>query len=112
MHTEAREFLNTIDERAEHGNFSNQSPNLFDFVYHSSLPAQEKTLNRLAEEAFVVITAGGDTVARALTCGIYHLVSNPLYLDRLREELTKAEIHFQTLHGRQDLHKLVFLVKL
>ncbi|KAL9620050.1 MAG: hypothetical protein Q9160_005428 [Pyrenula sp. 1 TL-2023] len=109
MHIEAGYFLESREEMPEYCKPLDPSPSLFDVVYHSSLPAQEKTLNRLAEEAFVVIAAGGDTVARALTFAMYYLVSNPACLNRLRDELREAKICFQTSHSRANLHELLFL---
>jgi cytochrome P450 len=44
----------------------------------------------MAQEAFSILTAPGDTVARTMTAAMYHLHANPLTLRRLKEELKQA----------------------
>ncbi|KAL8697028.1 MAG: hypothetical protein Q9224_002505, partial [Gallowayella concinna] len=62
-------------------------PTLFKHLLSFSLPAKEKTPKRIGEEAFSIIAAGGETVARTLTIATYHLLVNPTALERLRDEL-------------------------
>lgn len=59
----------------------------YDILNSPSLPAEEKSLNRLAEEAFGIFVAGGDTTGRAVTNLMYHLHANTLWLQRVRAEL-------------------------
>lgn len=79
--------------------------NLMQAILRSDLPPREKTRNRMAQEAFTVLTASGDTIARTLTTAVYHLVANPHLLGRLREELTavmpgpKYEVKLQQLEN-------------
>jgi hypothetical protein len=48
----------------------------------------EKKLNRLAQEAFTIIVAGGETTARVLTTATFYMVEyKDRILPRLREEL-------------------------
>lgn len=110
MHIEARGFLKNVEEDKIPTQRPEQRPTLFEVICNSSLPTEEKTLDRLAEEAFVVIAAGGDTVARALTIAMYYLLSNPVYQDRLRDELTEAEFHFDEPRDWARLHDNLFLV--
>jgi cytochrome P450 len=92
MHEEASAFLKS---QAEHpskeesvGSIKRDiPPTIFDAIYQSNLPDQEKSLGRLAQEGFVILAAGSDTTSRALTYGMYHLVTNPQFLERLRGEL-------------------------
>jgi len=92
MHEEAAKFLKSQDKPS----FEDESamsvkrdipPTIFDAIYESHLPDQEKSLERLAQEGFVILAAGSDTTSRALTYGMYHLVTNPRFLERLRGEL-------------------------
>ncbi|KAK1856234.1 cytochrome P450 [Colletotrichum chrysophilum] len=64
------------------------APNdLMQAILSSNLPDSEKSYKRMAQEGFSVLTASGDTIARTLTAAIYHLLANPEYLGRLRDEL-------------------------
>lgn len=73
---------NVSDTKLEEGH-----ANLMQAMLRSRLPPREKTRNRIAKEAFSVLTASGDTTASTLTKGAYHLLANPQPLSRLREEL-------------------------
>lgn len=59
--------------------------NIFRTVLHSSLPPQEKTSQRLGQEGFVAIAAGGETCGRMLTLAIYYILANR---DRIMPMLT------------------------
>lgn len=61
--------------------------NLFTTILSSTLPPEEKDYKRMAQEGFSVLTASGDTIARTITTTLYHLLSNPPYLAKLRQEL-------------------------
>lgn len=54
------------------------------------LPEKEKEIERFTDEAFVVMMAGGETTARALSSLVYHVVSNPRILSGLQQELDSA----------------------
>lgn len=57
----------------------------------SSLSPEEKSTNRIAQEGFVIVVAGGETTARVLTMITFHLLANrDSALLRLRKELTAA----------------------
>ncbi|KAL9105599.1 MAG: hypothetical protein Q9227_009257 [Pyrenula ochraceoflavens] len=109
MYTEAKAFLGSIEEKNASQD-PQPPPTLFDIIYKSSLPSREKTLARLAEEAFVVIAAGGDTVARALTIALYHLTSNTAYQERLRNELAESKINLSDSPDWARLHDCLYLV--
>lgn len=51
------------------------------------LPAQEKTLMRLSEEASILMIAGSEAPAKTHTITWFHLLDNPDKLARLRAEL-------------------------
>lgn len=67
---------------------------------------------RMADEAFTLLVASGDTVARTLTTAIYHLHANPAHLQRLQEELetvmpeAQGNIDIKTLEGLPWLVRL------
>jgi cytochrome P450 len=60
---------------------------VFHGIMQSNIPDSEKTIERLSDEAFVLIVAGGETTARVLTVIMAHLLQNRQLFMRLREEL-------------------------
>ena len=60
-------------------------------VFHefrdSNEPPEEKSMDRLLEEANVLLGAGTETTARTICVTAFYLVENPSCLKRLREEL-------------------------
>ncbi|KAL9044266.1 MAG: hypothetical protein Q9214_002580 [Letrouitia sp. 1 TL-2023] len=60
---------------------------VFHSLLTSSLPPGEKTPARLAAEAQVLVSAGTETTARALTHATYHLLCNPHIILALQQEL-------------------------
>jgi cytochrome P450 len=67
-----------------------QHPTIFHELLQSNLPPAEKSLNRLGDEAQLMIGAGLETTAWALTTTTYHLITNPPILKKLRAELDEA----------------------
>ena len=83
------------------------------FLYHildSNLPEHEKSKQRMGQEAFSIIAAGGETVGRTLSVATYHLLSNPAVLERLRNELKEAQPDLRVPLAVQKLEQLPFLV--
>lgn len=60
---------------------------IFHGIMQADLPPKEKTADRLADEAFVLLVAGAETTARTLCVILCHLLSKPSVLARLRAEL-------------------------
>lgn len=54
------------------------------------VPASEKSIDRLVQEAQVVVSAGTETTSWCLSVITFHLLSNPAILKRLRTELGEA----------------------
>ena len=63
---------------------------IFHEILESDLPLEEKTFERLWQEAQVTIGAGADTTGNALTVTHFHLLDNPNILKKLQAELQKA----------------------
>lgn len=83
-------------------------PTFFHDVLNSNLPPEEKSAERLAQEIQVVIGAGGETVAKALSWITYYLLENPKTLEKLKAELNEKDPD-QTA-SLADLEKLPYLV--
>lgn len=77
------------EEKKEVGEKENQPrpKTIFHGIMQADLPSAEKTADRLADEAFVLLVAGAETTARTLCVILCHLLSSPSVLARLREEL-------------------------
>lgn len=65
-------------------------PTVFHEVLNSKLPEEDKTVDRLADEALSVVSAGNETVSWALTVATYHILANPTILRKLKTELAAA----------------------
>jgi cytochrome P450 len=66
-------------------------PTLFHELLNSTdIPASEKSVNRLVQEAQIVVSAGTETSAWCLSVITFHLLSNPAILQTLRKELEQT----------------------
>ena len=80
---------------------------VFHGIMQSDLPPIEKTEQRLADEAFVLIVAGAETTARVLTVIVAHLLQQKELYARLQQELSVARRSVQP--SVTDLESLPFL---
>lgn len=85
---------------------------LFLSICESSLPGCEKEVERLAQEGFVMIAAGGETTSRVLSMAIFHIVSNPSVLQRLQKEIMTVMPDATRRPSVKALDELIFLVKI
>lgn len=76
------------------------------------IPAEERTVKRLLDEGLVLTIAGTETSARALSVGIFYMLSNKSIISRLREEVMNAVPRDQSpdTWTLQQLESLPFLV--
>lgn len=72
---------------------------------------ESRTSTELIDEAALLIIAGSDTSAYTLTCATYYLLSTPLALTALREELDSAKTAIQECNW-EKIRKLPYLVGL
>ncbi|ERF72716.1 hypothetical protein EPUS_04769 [Endocarpon pusillum Z07020] len=86
-------------------------PLVLSSIYHSDLPAHEKTLIRLAQDGLVLVMAGTETTAITLSVATYHLLTKPHLLKRLQIELQSSfpAAADDTIISYRDLEKLPFL---
>ena len=85
------------------------SRTIFETILTSSLPPPEKTVDRLTDEAFVMIVAGGETTAKSLTNAIYHLLANPNWLKAVLAEIDGAMPGVHHLPSSSELEQLPVL---
>ncbi|KAF2274052.1 cytochrome P450 [Westerdykella ornata] len=63
---------------------------IFQEILDSKLPPEDKTHQRLADEAQVVVGGGVETTAFALTIACFHIINNPRIYERLHKDLVAA----------------------
>ena len=87
--------------------------NIFESILASKvLSAQDKRADRVAQEGFVVLVAGGETTARVLTTATFHILANKeTVLLKLREELTSAMVDPNAQVDMRTLEQLPWLVR-
>jgi len=79
---------------------------VFHEILNSSLPAQEKTVDRLWQEAEIVTIAGTETSAWTLAVVTYYLLSSPEALKKLRTEILAVK---EEPVGWKQLEQLPYL---
>ncbi|KAI1769313.1 cytochrome P450 [Hypoxylon sp. FL1150] len=60
---------------------------IFDALKDPSVPSQERSAKRLEDEGMIVLIAGTETTARALSMGSYYIYQDKAILQRLRDEI-------------------------
>lgn len=90
----------------------NRRFDLFDTILSTkSLPESEKTYDRIAQEGFVAIVAGGETTGRALTVATYHILANhETVLPRLMNELLEVMPEPGSRPSLRELENMPWLV--
>ncbi|MCJ1395080.1 hypothetical protein MMC18_007961 [Xylographa bjoerkii] len=94
-------------EKVELGNRPYRT--VFETILSSYMPAAEKSVGRLAHEAFVIIEAGAETTSRTLGSATYHVLSNQHVYDRLMKELRIAIPDASKIAKVVDLEQLPWL---
>lgn len=83
---------------------------IFQALLDSDLPASDKTVERLTQEAMNIVGAGFETTGKALSFVTFFVYSDPEVLRKLRKEIEACE---SKSGGRLDLialEKLAYLV--
>jgi cytochrome P450 len=100
-----KEIMRTFSEK----NVETDNPTIFHELLSSDLPPQEKSYTRLLDEGKMVMAAGVETTANALCVIVFHILSNPAALVRLRQELTTAMPNANELLSWSQLETLPYL---
>lgn len=82
---------------------------IFSEMLDADVPAEEKSVARLAEEAHTLMGAGAMTTASVLEITVYHLLASPGHLHRLLEELRVAMPDPEAVPTVAELERLPFL---
>jgi Cytochrome P450 len=84
---------------------------IFQGLLDSDLPPEEKTTDRLSDEAQTMLLAGSETLSSALSCTTFFVLHDKTKLKKLRDEL--ASVPFEQLGNKgllTHLQKLPYLV--
>ena len=86
-----------FENTGESGLPAKERHNIFRTILQSSLPPEEKSSERLGQEGFVAIAAGGETCARMLSNGLYFIYVNkdrvlPTLLQELMEVMPAPDV--------------------
>ena len=84
---------------------------LFHAIDNSSLPSNEKTPLRLAQEGLTILFAGGETGSRLLSHTVYHLLCNPEVLKKVKKEVLEGAGDSKKLPDVKVLENLPWLVR-
>ena len=84
---------------------------IFEELRDSDLPRQEKTIERLMDEGLILVGAGGETTAQALTVLTFHLLNNRENFLELRAELDRIMPDPESSVSWQTLEQLPLLVR-
>ena len=88
-----------------------ENPNLYNYILASNLSEADKSPTRIANEAFELLIAGGNTLARITAAASYYLLCNLEYLQKLKEELGAAILDVDTIPPLRELEILPYLVR-
>lgn len=88
----------------------NRQSGIIGELRNGQLPSEEKSLDRLSDEASVLIGAAADAPTLFLTGLTFHLLANPEVLKRLRSELVSVMPDPAILPSWKVLDKLPYLV--
>ncbi len=104
---EVERILAGKDELSKEGKISRT---IFHTLRDSDLPAKEKELQRLCDEAEIITGAGSETTASTLGRICFYLQHMPQTLVKLRQELDQVESPLSGLPSWNDLQSLPYLV--
>lgn len=101
----------TAENTEEETSKKKTSTTIFSEILSSStLPARDKSQQRLADEAAILVAAGVETTAFALSVGIFHIVNTPHIRRLLQDELFAAfPLGYRTMPSLHELEKLPYL---
>ncbi|KAF2786944.1 cytochrome P450 [Melanomma pulvis-pyrius CBS 109.77] len=102
--------LNESRENEKKGIVPDDRGSIFHYVANSDMPESEKSEERLAKEAQVLLGGGTASTARTIGFASYYILSRPEISSRLREELRETMAEWpQRVPTWAELERLPFL---
>ncbi|KAB8269508.1 cytochrome P450 [Aspergillus minisclerotigenes] len=87
IYEQSAEAIHGDKYKIAHNDAVDKHKTIYDQLTDPSIPAEERSLQRLQDEGLLLISAGTETTARALTTACFHIASDDQVRTRLREEL-------------------------
>ena len=84
---------------------------IFQELLDSDLPVEEKSADRLQDEAQTVVGGGSETTAKALSLITFHLLEDKKMLRTLRDEIRSVVPSAKGRRSLKDLEQLPYLVR-
>lgn len=103
------QLLPIMEKKSEIQTASTNLPTIFHELLQSDLPASEKQLQRLIDEAQTIVGAGILTTAHFLSVTSYHILANPQVLQKLQEELRPHMPNSSEVPPLRQLEQLTYL---
>ncbi|GFF34528.1 trichodiene oxygenase [Aspergillus udagawae] len=75
------------NEKGDQAVQNGASVNIFEDILRSDLPAKNKSETRLAQEMQVLVSAGAETTAKAITYILFYLLNDPETMKKLKAEV-------------------------
>ncbi|KAH6622420.1 trichodiene oxygenase [Boeremia exigua] len=104
-----QEIETKIDELRGSKQGENQKSVIMQALSDESIPKSERSMQRLLDEGQVIIFAGTETSSRALSVGMFYLLSDKSMVDKLRAELTQVAHIPETELTAANLEPLPYL---
>ncbi len=79
---------------------------------NEELPHEEKMLERLSDEAEILVAAGSETTARTIAYISFYVLNTPGVFDKLSEELKVFMPDKEKLPSWTEVEKLPYLVRM
>ena len=83
----------------------------YDVLTNDQVRPEEKKVDHLAEEAYIVVAAGTVTTSHTLSVLAFHVISNPDILEKLQAELATVMTENQPPPKLRQLEPLPYLVR-
>ncbi|KAJ5697372.1 hypothetical protein N7488_011056 [Penicillium malachiteum] len=93
----------------EEKNEKPEESNIYDALIGDNVPAEEKTVDRLVDEAALLLCAGTETTARSLATSMFHVINHKDIEHKLREELKTVLEKPTSKASWSDLEQLPYL---
>ncbi|KAM0326238.1 hypothetical protein ACHAQA_006835 [Verticillium albo-atrum] len=96
------------ERSADYKSSEDKAVSLIHQLFHSDLPFPDRQVDRLKDEANMIVSAGGETTALVLSRTVFHVLANPAVLQRLQTELRDAFPDSATIPNLSTLATLPF----
>lgn len=106
-----RQAADTLQKKSLETLKTEDRSNVFDALADSSVPAEERTLDRLEDESALLLGAGTETTARSITVSMFYLIQHKDIMKKLRAELKTVLKTPRSKASWSDLEKLPYLVR-